>query len=66
MPGVIMRRRAVGIDVVLRQTFAHDVSVGNHTDETVVLSWSKLPFVTALMRKTIGTMTRQIPSGGTI
>jgi hypothetical protein len=29
MPGVIMRRRAVGIDVVLRQTF---------TDETVVLS----------------------------
>src|SRR6516162_3847665 len=34
----VTRRRAAGIEVVLRQTFADDVSVRHHTDETVVLS----------------------------
>ena len=34
----IKRRRAVGIEVVLRHTFADDVSVGHHSDETVILS----------------------------
>src|SRR3984893_10454080 len=44
----ITRRRAVGIEVVLRQTFADDVSVGHHTDETVVLSdWNSADIVLA-------------------
>jgi hypothetical protein len=34
----ITSRRAVGIEIVLRQTFADNVSVGHHTNETVVLS----------------------------
>jgi hypothetical protein len=33
-----LTRRHAGIEVVLRQTFANDVSVGHHTDEMVVLS----------------------------
>ena len=44
----ITRRHAVGIEVVLRQTFADDVSVSHHTDETVVLSdWNSTDIVLA-------------------
>jgi hypothetical protein len=35
----VTRRRAAGIEVVLRQTFADDVSVRHHTDETVALTF---------------------------
>ena len=34
----LARRRATGIEVVLRQPFADDVAVGHHADQAVVLS----------------------------
>jgi hypothetical protein len=37
------RRRAMGVELVLRQTFADDVPVGHHADETIVLSNRKAP-----------------------
>src|ERR1700737_1087965 len=44
----ITRRRAECIEVVLRETFADDVSVGHHTDEMIVLSdWNSADIVLA-------------------
>ena len=44
----ITRRRAECIEVVLRETFADDVSVGHHTDEVIVLSdWNSADIVLA-------------------
>src|SRR4029077_7522855 len=34
----VARRRAAGIETVLRQSFADDVTVGHHADQPVVLS----------------------------
>jgi hypothetical protein len=48
----IARRRAAGIEAVLRQPFADDVTVGHHADQPVVLSnWNSADvMLTSILR----------------